>query len=244
MAWRFFDRAIDDPFIDGARLQAMALPGWLAGRRESVLGVCGGILVLLLLTLAWGGMAGRLSATMPKQIFLPQVPGWERVDYHPAVWWEPRAHGAVHRLLGSYRDGQGRRVDVFFALYPNQNEGHEAGGFGQGALMPQSPWAWIKDGASVQGARSERLLAQGQPPGPVERLALTWYRTDGLLTGSNSELKLATMKNRLLLQEDATMLLIVSAEERHGQPAQQAVDAFLSATGPVGEWMDHIADLP
>lgn len=244
LAWRFFDRAIDDPFIDGARLQGMVLPRVLGGKPATALWVCGALLGLLLAALAWGGMASRMSAAMPQQIFLPEVPGWQRVDYRPAVWWEPRAQGAGHRLLGSYRDGQGRRVDVFVALYPNQNEGHEAGGFGQGALMPQSPWAWIGDAASVQGAKSERLLAQGQPPGPVERLALTWYRTGGLLTGSNSELKLATMKNRLLLHEDATMLLIVSAEERHGQPAHQTVDAFLSATGPVGEWMDRIADLP
>ncbi|MDD3799823.1 MAG: exosortase A [Novosphingobium sp.] len=244
LAWRFFDRAIDDPFIDAEKIGHIALPRWLAGKDASVLGVSGAIAGLVVLTLLWGGMAMRLTASMPKQIFLPDVPGWERVDYAPKAWWEPHAHGASHRLLGSYRDSDGHEVDVFLALYPEQSEGHEAGGTGQGALMPDSPWSWIGDGPTTQGAKSDRLLAQGQVTGPVERLALTWYRTGGLLTGSNARLKLATMRNRLLLRDEATMLLIVSAEERRDHGAQESIAAFLSSAGPVGEWMDRTADLP
>ena len=65
-----------------------------------------------------------------------------------------------------------------------------------------------------------------------------------LITGSNVRLKLANMADRLLLRGDATTLLIVSAEEREGQRAQEAIDAFLTATGPVGAWMDRVANLP
>ena len=52
------------------------------------------------------------------------------------------------------------------------------------------------------------------------------------------------MADRLLLRGDATTLLIVSAEEREGQRAQEAIDAFLASTGPVGAWMDRVAKLP
>lgn len=181
---------------------------------------------------------------MPERVALPEVPGWTVVDYRPLAWWEPRAQEAAHRLIGSYADDHGRRVDVFIALYPNQNEGNEAGGFGQGALMPNSSWSWIGNGPATQGAKSERLLSQGSPVGRVERLALTWYRNGESVTGSNMRLKLANMADRLLLRGDATTLLIVSAEEREGQRAQEAIDAFLTATGPVGAWMDRVANLP
>ncbi len=244
LAWKFFDRAVDDSFIDGARLNRLALPKWVVGQNASPVKVSAAMALMLALAFLWGGLASRLSAQVPPQVALPQVPGWETVPYRPLVWWQPRAQGAAHRLLGSYRNRQGQRVDVFYALYADQNEGHEAGGFGQGALMPNSPWTWIGDGATAQGAMSERLLAQGQPAGPVERLALTWYRNGQLVTGSNTRLKLAAMADRLLLRNDATALLIVSAENRPGHPAAEAVDAFLSSAGPVGPWMDRVAELP
>ena len=90
-------------------------------------------------------------APLPQQIFLPQVPGWQRVDYTPAVPWQPRAAGAEHRLLGRYADDQGGKVDVFIALYSRQSEGHEASGFGEGALREDSPWAWNSAGPATPG---------------------------------------------------------------------------------------------
>ncbi|OCC23238.1 exosortase A [Croceicoccus estronivorus] len=244
LAWRFFDRAVDDPFISADRLEHRTLPRVFESAYASHIRLIsvGGALVVL--TLFWAAMAARLSAEMPKQIFLPNVPGWQRVDYEPTVWWEPHAHGADHRLLGSYRDRNGHQVDVFFALYPDQNEGNEAGGYGQGALMPESPWSWIGVGQTMRGAQSERLLAQGQSPGAVERLAVTWYRNGSLLTGSKARLKLATMEDRLLLRDHATILLILSAENRGDPSAQESLESFLSTIGPVGEWMDRTADLP
>jgi EpsI family protein len=94
------------------------------------------------------------------------------------------AHGAEHRLLGSYADAKGHRVEVSYALYAGQAEGKEAGGFGQGALPLGSSWAWEKPGLALEGAKSDVI----QAPGPVHRLALTWYRTGDLLTGSNARL--------------------------------------------------------
>ena len=244
VGWRFFDRPIDDHFIDAERIGEIVIPGWLSNAAGNVRGVILGMGVLALLAAAWASLADRLSAVMPERIALPEVSGWERIDYKPTVPWEPHAHGAAHRLLGRYRDSQGHQIDVFFALYPDQREGREASGFGQGALMPDSPWSWIGAGPTTQGAKSDRLLAQGASARPVARLALTWYRNGGLLTGSNARLKLANMQDRLLLNDDATKLLILSSEEGLEHPAQENLDAFLSAVGPLGEWMDRVADLP
>jgi EpsI family protein len=184
-------------------------------------------------------MADAQSAALPASIELPQVPGWNRVTYRPSVGWQPLAQGADHRLLGRYADARGNQVDVFLAVYGSQGEGHEAGGFGQGAMPSGGIWVWQSPGPALDGARGDRLLAEGR----VARLAYTWYRTGNLITGSNARLKLAAMADRLLLRPRLTTMLILSAEENGGQSARPAIDAFLRATGPTDRWMDRTAGL-
>ena len=221
----------------------MPLPHWVIGTHAPALAVSATMAGMLAITLVWAALAARLEAPMPEQVDLPEVPGWNRTGYRPSVWWQPRASGSAHHLLGSYSNANGQTVDVFFALYPDQNEGHEAGGFGQGALMPESPWAWLGNVSAGQGGAGERLRAP-QGGKTVERVAVTWYRNGTMLSGSNARLKLENMANRLLLQDDATMMLIVSAEEHPDQPAIAAIASFVFSAGPIGEWMDHVADLP
>jgi len=240
LSWRFFDRDADDPMLDAAAISAspflakasgLRINGWLALAIIAALGL--GVS-------GWAVRAETLSASLPAQIELPQVNGWQRVEYAPQVWWEPRAEGAEHRLIGRYQNAAGQEVDVFFALYSSQEEGREAGAFGEGALVPGTDWRWLKPGPAIPNAFSELLFAQGR----VVRLAATFYRTGGLLTGSNGELKLANMRDRLLMRSRPTMLLILSAEERPGHPAAQSIEAFRKATGPTGAWMDEMARLP
>src|SRR5690606_11352041 len=130
------------------------------------------ILALTLATGVWAQRAERLAAPVPVEIALPLVEGWSLSNEPPQVWWEPRAEGADHRLLGSYVDGAGHRVDVFYAFYASQGETKDAGGFGQGALVPDTDWRWLKPGPAIANASSEVLLAQGR----VVRLAATYYR--------------------------------------------------------------------
>lgn len=239
LSWRFFDRASDDPMIDAGALQAspwlsrlerFGLPAWAA---------LGGVFAVVLAGQGWAAAADRLSAPLPPSIVLPAVPGWQRADYAPQVWWEPRATGADHRLLGRYADAAGNQVDVFVALYAAQSEDKEAGGFGEGALRPDSPWDWQGDGPAAPPARSERLLAEGH----VERLAQTYYRSGELLTGSNARLKLAAITDRLVLRARPTMTLILSAEARPGHDPASALKAFRLSTGDLAPWMDRIAVL-
>lgn len=238
IAWRFFDRAGDSRFIDA---EAINRSVWIARLPEGRIGGPGalaGIGAMALAVLLWAGLAGRLAAEMPSQIDLPQVQNWHLTQYEPQMQWEPRADGAEHRLLASYTDDHGHRVDLFFALYASQRDGKEAGGFGQGALVPDTPWRWLQPGPAIPGAKSEWLLANGQ----FKRLAATYYRTGSLLTGSNTRLKLATMQHRLLLDDAPTMVLILSAEHRGGHPApDESLSAFRRAIGPTDAWIDRIA---
>lgn len=236
LAWRFFDRAVDDPLMDAGAIMADPLLARLAAMRLGSGRALVAFLVVALGVQGWAFAANRLSAPMPRAIDLPAVPGWTRVDYTPRIWWEPRARGAEHRLLGSYADSAGHRVDVFYAFYPNQGDGREAGGFGEGALRPGSDWAWQADAPGVGAADGERLLGLGR----VGRVAQTWFRTGDLLSGSNPRLKLAIMRDRLRLRERPTMLLIVSAEDTPGRRADPAIRAFVKAAEPLGPWMDRI----
>lgn len=239
IGWKFFDRPPGEPPIDRETIEASPLLNrWAArsaGLRRALLAM--GFVVLG--AASWAMAAERLSARLPAQLFLPEVPGWQRVDYAPQAWWEPRASGAEHRLLGRYTDKKGETVDVFYALYSGQSDGREAGGFGEGALMPQSEWAWLSPGPDLAGAKADRLLARGQ----IERVAFTWYRTGGTLTGSNARLKAANTIDRLLLRARPTAVLILSSEKNGTTRPESNVQRFQSAIGPVDGWMDRVGQV-
>ncbi|MXO66024.1 exosortase A [Altericroceibacterium endophyticum] len=237
VAWRFFDRPVDDGPVDLTLLQRSKLLARLdfgGGHLVAVL-----VLALALAggAYGWSRAVQQLEAPMPSQIAFPDVPGWKQVPYFPTVWWEPRAGGADHRLLGRYRDAQGREVDVFYALYAAQDEGREATAFGEGALPPDTPWRWAEPGPAIGRADSEILQAGTAR----RRLAATWYLTGDLLTGSKSHFKLQTMLNRLLMREDPSMMLILSAMENDRYSAEGAVADFTQSIAPLSGWMDRAA---
>ena len=238
-AWRFFDRSPDDAMVDPDALLASPWLDSLERLDMKPLAALAGLALVGFGAQGWAAASEGLAAPVAAQVLLPEVPGWRRIDYAPKVWWEPRATGADHRLLGRYRDANGRQVDVFFALYSAQGEGREAGGFGEGALTPGGVWSWSGNGPALDGAKTDRLRTAGD----IERLAASWYRTGDLIGGSNARLKLALMRDHLLLRERPTMLLILSVEGRAGQVDADALAGFLRATGPVAAWMDRTARL-
>lgn len=240
LAWRFFDRPVHEPVIDVAAISASPL---LARLERLRIAPAAALLVMAALVLGargWALAAEQLAAPLPARIDLPAVRGWTRVDYAPRHWWEPRAAGADHRLLGRYADAGGRHVDVFFALYAAQREGAEASGFGEGALRPGSGWSWQSAGRPAAGANVDRLLSDSG----VGRIAETRFRVGGMTTGSPLRLKLAIMADRLLLRERPAAMLILSAEDGPGQSdAGAALVDFRTATGPIDTWMDRVAGL-
>ena len=240
IGWRWFERWPDDPYIDTAAIERA---GWLERLSKFRIrgnAALGATLVMALGAIAWSQAAASARAQMPTRINLPEVPGWQHVDYEPQVWWQPRATGAEHRLLGRYRSESGAQVDVFFALYSHQGDGSEAGAFGEGALTPDTPWRWSHPGASLDGGHGEWLQAYTD----TRRYAVTWYAAGDTITGSNARLKLASMAQQLAVSAEPTMLLILSTEEPDPVRARSAIAQFRTASGPLRAWMDGIAQNP
>ena len=239
VSWRFFDRDPEDMGID---LPKIGEQNWFVRLSDSrfgantVLAIAAGLLILFG---GWNAMASRVEATLPSSIALPEVEGWTRVDYTPVVEWSPKASGADHRLIGRYRNQSGQEVDVFLALYAAQEDGREASAIGEGALTTDSAWRWVEPGEPVAGAASDYLLAYGHQ----KRLAQTSYRTGELLTGSAAQLKLANMRDRLLLRPCPTMMIILSGEEIETNNPASAIASFRQSIANEGEWMDRIAGL-
>nr|WP_137678283.1 exosortase A [Parerythrobacter lutipelagi] len=235
--WRSFDRdpdelGIDFPqFMNSSWMNRLAIPARATGLHLAA------ALLFIAGMFGWQFAASTIAADIPEQIALPDVPGWERVDYKPDVAWSPRMNGADHKLLGRYRDAKGREIDVSFALYAAQSEGREAGATGEGALIPDTAWRWVGPWEANTESSGEELLAFGQ----VRRFAATSYRTGSVLTGKTSSLKLQSMRDRLLMAGKPTMTLILSVEGADREAAKQTLADFGAATGDRGEWMDRIA---
>ncbi|WP_209347747.1 exosortase A [Pontixanthobacter sp. CEM42] len=238
-SWRYFDRDPEDLGID---LPAIETHHWFKNLIAATIGgnmAFGVVAGMLVLFGGWNAMASQVEAAVPASITLPEVNGWTRVDYAPLVDWSPKATGADHRLLGRYRSEAGQEVDVFLALYAAQEEGREASAYGEGALSTEKEWRWLAPGEAVPQAVSDYLLANGQ----VKRLAQTSFHHGDILTGSAAKLKLANMRDRLLLRAQPTMMLILSAEETETQKPAPSIAAFRQSIGNESEWMDRIAGL-
>ena len=226
VALRWFDRPANDVAVDVSGLTGRTR---FAGPAKAVLPAA---LAVPLLFAGWGMLAGGRSAPLPETMAVEAPPGWRdaRVD---GAAWAPRFDGADQRLLRQFANDKGQVVTVAIGGYERQAEGREVVAFGQGAVDPDSKWAWSAALPSVEGARTERLLH----PGPVLRDAATWYVVGGTVTGDPRRAKFAGLQARLLGGDPRALSLIVSSEERHG--GLDAITDFVSASGGVKAMADR-----
>ncbi len=227
IAWPFFDRSVDAPWFDPARLQPVAPRSDTPIRLGMIVGA---VLALALLPIGWGAVVDASSRRPPSPaLTLPDLPGWTRIAGAPGPAWRPRFRGADQLLLGHYRDAGGRTVDLAVALYDRQAEGRELVGYGQGAVDPAGVWAWTDDSRSPSDGRAFRISG----PGPVVREVATFYLIRDVVTGSSLRVKLETLRARLFGGSQRAAAVLVSAVQPGMGSGRPAVDAFLKALGPV-----------
>ncbi len=234
--WRYFDRDPDDLGID--------FPHWIGTYRtapavQKVALYTVALLAIVAVFAVWRFAAGSVEAELPDRSGLPEVAGWQSVIQMAEPAWDPRMTGADRKLVGRYEDARGRSVDVVLGIYAGQEEGREAGAFGEGALVPDTAWRWLAPWPSDPTATGDILFANGQ----VKRHARTSYRNGDILTGSAARLKLDTLFDRLLLDGQPTITLILSTAGQDDAAAAATLADFERATGDRGEWMDHAAGL-
>ncbi len=239
LGWRFFDRQVDDPFIDARPIANAAWPDRLERLNGNGWSVLAATAALALAMTLWSSQARGVEAKLPDEIAFPEIEGWTRSAAQHAHPWEARASGADHKLVANYSDKKGRAVDVIFALYAAQEDGREAGAFGEGALPDGTEWRWLASVAAPMDARGDRLQALGTH----QRVAYTWFRHGEWTGSSRLQLKLANMQDRLLGDPEPTIMLILSAEDTASRDAQDTLAAFLQSTAPLPEWMDAVASL-
>ena len=237
IGWPFFDRKIDDKMIDGDELKATESGTQSKFNLPKVTGFMAAIIIAPML---WLSVIAAQPSSVPDSITLPEVAGWERIDYQPMYPWEPVFNGASHKLFGRYQNSQsGEKVDLSIAVYDKQEDGREIVGYGQGALDPESEWAWNRNLEAPENASAIQLTA----PGPVIRDVVNFYRIGGVLTGSGSVVKLKTLKSKLLGGDQQSVAILVSAEKSGDAEAMVAIDSFLKDLGPVDKLADEMAGL-
>ncbi|KGB52407.1 ABC transporter precursor [Sphingopyxis sp. LC81] len=218
VARRWFDRPANDAAVDVRGLGGVPR---FTGPAKAVLPAA---LAVPLLFAGWGTLVGGRSTPLPETMTVEAPPGWGDARAE-TMEWQPRFDGADQRLIRHFSNDKGQMVTVAVGGYEHQAEGREVVAFGQGAIDPDSKWAWSASLPAVEGAKTERLLH----PGPVLRDAATWYVVDGKVTGDPRRAKLAGLKARLLGGDPRALSLIISSEERNG--GRNAIEDFLSASG-------------
>ncbi|WP_184078717.1 exosortase A [Sphingobium subterraneum] len=228
-AWPFFDRKPGEVPFDPRNIP---LAGVVARPVSSTVGMA---LALLLAGPAWSMVSAVRSQPLPVAFGLPTITGWQRSAMPQAYPWKPRFDGADGFVQGRFADARGHVVDVVIARYARQGEGRELVGFGQGAADPDSEWVWSSPASAPGQARGEQITA----PGPVVRHVVSFYRVGrGPLTGSAAQVKLATLRARLLADDQRAVAILVSAEDSERHNADAAIGAFLHDAGRVEDLAD------
>jgi EpsI family protein len=232
--WPFFDRKPADPWFDP---EALRHP---AGSPRRAVRIAAAAVAIAALPPVWtAAVASTGSQTPPARFALPEVPGWTKTEAKGRPW-QPHFAGADLLRVERYRNARGQEVDLAVAVFSRQEEGRELVGFGQGAVAPESAWAWTADAPAPPSGKAERIASNG-----VEREVVSFYRVGSVLTGSPAAVKLETVKVRLLGGPQRAAAVLVSAPApAPGVSPRPAIDAFLSSLGSPAALADRASGLP
>lgn len=237
IGWPFFDRKIDDKMINGDQL---AQKSSKLAQQSTLFKTAALMSAIIIAPMLWITVIAAQTSDVPKSIELPEVADWNQIEYEPRFEWRPKFDGANHTLLGRYEDTRtGEKVDLFIAVYDKQEDGREIVGYGQGGFVPGGDWSWNRNLKGPSNSSAIQITA----PGPVSRDIVSYYRIDGVLTGSGSVVKLRTLKTKLLGGDQQAVAVIVSSEKSGDPEAMVAIRNFLKKLGPLDILADEMAGL-
>lgn len=229
IGWRFFDRPVDDPFIDPAALQpAAARPSPTPLLAKAVL------LALLFAAVApayAAFTASRLPSVATAGLSLPTPDGWTRQSFAGRPW-QPRYQGATATAMTSYVDAEGQPVELYVAVFDRQSENAELVGYQQGILPiveeDEQGWAWAGNRAAPPGGSAAQINF-----GRGARDVWQYYWVNDRLVGSAYAAKIEGLKARLFGGNPQAATVVISAERVDPQvSAEPALKRFVTAVGP------------
>jgi EpsI family protein len=235
--WFFFDRKPGDAWFDPLRLQPA---GTAPASLRTLVRITAAAAAIVAMPQLWSAAMASAATPPPREIALPEVPGWQTVPRTGGRFWQPHYAGADLFRVARYRNAAGQQVDLAIAVFARQAEGRELVAYGQGAAPPGAGWAWTADSAAPPSGKAELIFSHG-----TIREVLSFYRVGSILTGSPAAVTMATMKAKLVGGPQRAVAILVSSEApADGASARPAINAFLSALGPVAPLADRAAGLP
>lgn len=230
IGWRFFDRPVDDPYIDPARLQS---PGARPAPTASL--AKAGIVALIVAAAApaYAAFAASRGPEVPTAaLALPSPAGWTRQQF-TGVRWQPHYVGATATTQASFVDPAGQPIELYIAVFDRQSEEGELVGYQQGVIAPtaedEQGWAWAGDRAGPPGGRAAQINF-----GPVVRDVWQYYWVNGKLVGSPFAAKIEGLKARLLGGPPQAATVVISAQRRDPMvSARPALERFAAQLGPI-----------
>ncbi len=229
--WRWFDREPDDVPIDGNVLRTA-----YAGRALSPWWVGAGALLLALTPMVWLKRWSEPVIEYPPLASALSVPGWappppflitpgETRAARQGSDWQPHFDGADQLDCQSLTSRQppAAHVEICLVRFAWQTEGRELVGYGQGAVDPDGDWRWSENLAPIGSMRVEHIASD------AHRAVAILYQVGSTRTASATQVKLATLRARLLRGDEQAAALLISARAEAGGRA--AIVRFLTAAG-------------
>lgn len=221
-AWPFFDRNPEDNPVDAARLATS-----FAGKPAMLAPAALIALALAAAPLAWSQLQAASADPLPP-LAARAIPGWQLAGTASPPDWRARFDGADRRIDLSLTDGTGAPIALTLVGYARQDEGREVVGYGQGAVDPDSDWAWGQSLAPIGPARVDRIADADRV-----RDVLTVYVIGGEITANPRTVKLRTLMTRLTGGDQRAYALLVSAPPQNQQSGRDRIAAFVQAAGGI-----------
>jgi exosortase A len=234
VGWRFFDRPIDDPMIDPAKLQAPgAVPAPASALKLTAALAVAAVAVSPAYALA---VVNRPADEQVASLRLDPPSRWLRTAYQGTPW-QPNYKGA-QSAMATFVGDDGVPVDVYVAVFDRQEDGAELVGFGQGIYPPQGSGIWSFAGtqAPPQGGMAVQINGGG-----AVRDVFQYFLVNGRVVGSPYAAKTEATKAKLLGGPTRAATVVISAQRPDPLvSARPSVERLAAAFGPVDAFVDRV----